>query len=1257
MNNSLKSLINDLPITAPAMVVKSLCMSLFVPILIGAQLTSVQSQEVGGAENIPALERLELSQENLNQATNFIISTWDANFQAPASEEKFDKFYKILTNFGRIEGTKSALEISGLANQSPVYQNLKDALQNLTDAEISKNEIAKLLLDTILALPSESPYFGANFKEFKVRYPLILNSVNSEIGATYALDLSQKLLNVGLSDESLRVYGDFIPRTFQAISGDDEKAIYLTKVAELASVSGEPEYLQAITDIYLEISPLQKSIMATAIGAGLSDEYLQKVVDLGVMPKAIAQAWLGNVQDSATEADILAAVQDANSTAFEIALANISNQGSRQDVLSRAIIKEVELGYTLSAMRKLHTFALDFDSYSDTYLRVLVELSSLGYTNYVNSFAQEIIVKAKGEKLATGALSAANILNSLEGYASNDIIKNFGILLGLSEKQVDWRVQRNTIFLALHKSPLEPFHEFSLSLEGTNKTASLVAAIDILDQEISSIEAISTDLIDDPESIAEDNELLEGISARAWSSEQGRQVILQLVSNELPLLTKAAIALGVTANPTFYSNYPESMLFKSEIKKIISELDNGKVALPLQASIDLLGRDIEIVAEDELLKQILSRQFLSFAAAGKSMGVESAIASLNNVFLIEFLVAEAIYGDFILASRELKKAPDYKKRIAAFRRIAVARAEILDTASILNTSIPYEDGSRVNSETRDEAQLDSDGFMDLYNQKKIKTLSDPYMPNMLVGSYLVENVIPYIKERSSNEAVAVLSKRASSRDIRLTRFSSENYEGTINLGVRDTFFLAQNSSVPEILYVASGTMTIGELISQIQLKHPNAISVDGRTVTLKRPLVINSEAALIVSGGEIDELRLSTDDGVFIIASGDVYFDDVRVVAYDLSEDKPSIIKDAKNGKYFRPFILGWSGSEIYASDSQFLGLGYSAGRAYGMSFSAGPFDDIGKLQHGLEPTGYLINNSFDNLYYGYYAYEARDVILVGNELRDGVIYGIDPHDRSENLMMAYNTSYDTQKKHGIIISRDVDNSWIVGNLSFDNKGSGIMLDRLSYGTVIYANHTTENAGDGIAVLESPCAFISHNDVSRNGRTGIKVRNSWDVHVSNNLIRENKASGIESYIDRLEDAPESAFRNFVIDAYYPITTIAAFDNYISKNAIGISSRGSSEVIVHNNRFVQQLPRYMGGDLKAMGLKVLANSGKAPIAYRSRCVPDVPDLRVCKLAINNVIHSQSSQMSQSAEIDNRCVSNEDTVQFTAFERLNVRAGNE
>ncbi len=108
----------------------------------------------------------------------------------------------------------------------------------------------------------------------------------------------------------------------------------------------------------------------------------------------------------------------------------------------------------------------------------------------------------------------------------------------------------------------------------------------------------------------------------------------------------------------------------------------------------------------------------------------------------------------------------------------------------------------------------------------------------------------------------------------------------------------------------------------------------------------------------------------------------------------------------------------------------------------------------GRAPTGWVLNSRIEDLWYGFYCWEADDIVLRGNTFRDNIKYGIDPHDRSRRLIIAENDVSGTREKHGIIISREVNDSWIIGNRSHGNNLSGIVLDRQCRNTVIANNLT-----------------------------------------------------------------------------------------------------------------------------------------------------------------------------------------------------------
>src|SRR3546814_9856871 len=125
----------------------------------------------------------------------------------------------------------------------------------------------------------------------------------------------------------------------------------------------------------------------------------------------------------------------------------------------------------------------------------------------------------------------------------------------------------------------------------------------------------------------------------------------------------------------------------------------------------------------------------------------------------------------------------------------------------------------------------------------------------------------------------------------------------------------------------------------------------------------------------------------------------------------------------------------------------------------------------------------------------------------NNMIYGIDPHDYSRKLIIAFNSAYGAQKKHGIIGSRGVDDSYFIGNLAFGNHGTGMMLDRFSGANWVYANRVWGNRQDGIAIFESPCNIVASNKISNNGGDGIKISNRWEIGKFGNNI-----SGSRKYL-------------------------------------------------------------------------------------------------------------------------------------------------
>ncbi|MEB0009967.1 right-handed parallel beta-helix repeat-containing protein, partial [Pseudomonas sp. RTB2] len=81
-----------------------------------------------------------------------------------------------------------------------------------------------------------------------------------------------------------------------------------------------------------------------------------------------------------------------------------------------------------------------------------------------------------------------------------------------------------------------------------------------------------------------------------------------------------------------------------------------------------------------------------------------------------------------------------------------------------------------------------------------------------------------------------------------------------------------------------------------------------------------------------------------------------------------------------------------------------------------------------------------------------------------------------------------TKKKHGIIISREVNDSFIFNNRSYDNHLSGLVIDRNSVNNLIAYNEIYKNHTDGITLYESADNLLWGNKVISNTRHGIRIR-------------------------------------------------------------------------------------------------------------------------------------------------------------------------
>lgn len=293
------------------------------------------------------------------------------------------------------------------------------------------------------------------------------------------------------------------------------------------------------------------------------------------------------------------------------------------------------------------------------------------------------------------------------------------------------------------------------------------------------------------------------------------------------------------------------------------------------------------------------------------------------------------------------------------------------------------------------------------------------------------------------------------------------------------------------------------------------------------PLSVRAEAALLIQ--ENETLLMSVNSGALLSIFGDVFIVDAVVKGWNTEKNSPA---DYKEPNDFRPHITAWCGSNLYIAGSELAHLGYQASKSYGISYTSCS-DTLYRDDYAHLPgaTGWIIGNKFDDIYFGFYSYEANNIVIVGNEYDKNIVYAIDPHDRSKGLIIAHNRTRRSQQKHGIIISREVGDSYIFKNISEENNGSGIMIDRSSEGNVIAYNISQRNKQDGLTFYESPRNFSYKNTLIFNGNSGMRIRNSWDIISYEDVINYNGISAVQLYSLYLTPSRGATYRDLDLDPY------------------------------------------------------------------------------------------------------------------------------
>lgn len=295
--------------------------------------------------------------------------------------------------------------------------------------------------------------------------------------------------------------------------------------------------------------------------------------------------------------------------------------------------------------------------------------------------------------------------------------------------------------------------------------------------------------------------------------------------------------------------------------------------------------------------------------------------------------------------------------------------------------------------------------------------------------------------------------------------------------------------------------TIPELMSL--LKPYGAIEKTGeRSYRLNRAISLEDNIRLDLTDSTVNrlELRSQPNDVVCLCTDGAA----ALIKGVEITSVDPETGKPDKDHEDRRSFIRNKAGRmDIIDSKISYLGNGLieyedpvnkptlqKEGGTYGISWRIS--DD--RLGQDVV-TGWVEGTDFVRNHFGAYTFGASGMTWRNNYFYKNDVYGLDPHDDSNNALVEYNV-FAENGKHGFIVSKRCNYNIIRYNTSYGNKLHGFMLHQDSAYNVIEHNISADNV-DNYVIYASDFNTvrknIGYNAKSNHVRINEGARNSYVV--------------------------------------------------------------------------------------------------------------------------------------------------------------------
>lgn len=420
-------------------------------------------------------------------------------------------------------------------------------------------------------------------------------------------------------------------------------------------------------------------------------------------------------------------------------------------------------------------------------------------------------------------------------------------------------------------------------------------------------------------------------------------------------------------------------------------------------------------------------------------------------------------------------------------------------------------------------------------EAKNYTISSPPVETLHLEKPTLPDLSGYTAEAAAKKIV-----RTKAGKVRVARMMSEvGLKEFIGGDNKMAEWVARQQGIPQAIIIEDGYVTVQDLAKKVPKQYLSEVSPG--TYVARLPILVKANG-IFEANKKTKELRLSQEKGSFLVVEGKLFMSDTQMNGWREKDNTPSTFRKPDE---FRPFLLSWGGSEVYIINTKMASLGYDQSKSYGVSISQYTPNMV-KEMNKPDPTGWIVGSEFSDMWYGFYCYETKDFVVKGSTYRDNIVYGIDPHDRSHGLIIAENDVYGTKKKHGIIISREVNDSFIFNNKTHNNKLSGMVLDRNSVNNIVAYNEVYQNHTDGITLYESGDNLLWGNKVIANRRHGIRVRNSVNIRLYENIAMANGLLGVYGHIKDLSNTD----RDIALDPFESKVSLIVVGGELTGNNSG-----------------------------------------------------------------------------------------------------------